>query len=713
MAAPGASNPGGVSGPFGERLTIPTHVSPTGGETTHPSILHIPGGWNGYEYWLAHTPYPGGDDASEDPNICASHDGIVWEVPAGLVNPLDDQPGSPNAFNSDVDLKMGPSNTMFLFWRTYDPAAPAGTQESLYYRSSTNGITWSAKTAFWQTDLSIRLLSPSLWWDGSKWLMWAVNQIGSPNTVVYLEGGGTPNSGWTSPVPVNVGDMQPGKEPWHLWMGVVDGTYVGLLTDVTLNTAGLDGDLLFIAGSTPVEFANSGHTVIPRQQTGEHDSLYRATMILDTQDGEQGYRVWYSAWRNPPPVWNLYRTFLTVTEDAEPTPEPETPVAPPMIAAAAVRDHVTWFGVHRVTGKIITELPDMRGKFGKVLSAYGTGELAIPITRGGPGHLPVQLIEPCVDGRSGAIVAVVNDLPMWMGLTTVSRSRSNEIRVNCVTPEAYLTKRFIRDALFDEQDRALVALSLIQQAEDIDGVGQGLGLEYDVTLTGEGTTITYLTTDRQQIYAGVRDLCTAGLEWEIALDWADSRQTGFVKIARIARRIGRITGTPTAMFETGDAGSVIDYELTESWSERQYANHVTAIGPGQGESQPVSTPVIDQGSLDSGNPLVELVVNGGSNINTDILVNEYASAEATRVRSGTTSLSITANINQYPRPGVDLMSGDQASYRLESDRHPGPSAMDPTDLRLVGERRMTSWSMSPAEEQWDTTLVSDPTLEAA
>lgn len=67
----------------------------------HPSVVYIPGGWNGYAYWMAETPYPLGPDGDwnglppyrarwENPCIHASHDGIHWETPGDLVNPIDD-----------------------------------------------------------------------------------------------------------------------------------------------------------------------------------------------------------------------------------------------------------------------------------------------------------------------------------------------------------------------------------------------------------------------------------------------------------------------------------------------------------------------------------------------------------------------------------------------------------------------------------------------
>jgi len=302
-------DPDSVRGPSGRKISIPTHRSPEGGQTTHPSVVRVPGGWNGFEYWMAHTPYPGGDDRYEDPNIVASHDGIAWSTPRGLRNPIDDRPGSPGPYNSDVDLRMGPSDTMYLFWRTL---MPEQRQERLYYSTSTDGVTWSAKKEFMRNDMSVRrLLSPSLLYENGRWVMWAVDMKPSPNRVVYLKGGPRPESGWSSPARVDVGELREDREPWHLWIGKFDGEYLGLLNDSTRSTTGHDGDLLFIAGNGHRDFDNSGRSIIPRFQAGRHDHLYRASMIADFQNGRPGYRVWYSArLEGEPDVWNVLVTFV-------------------------------------------------------------------------------------------------------------------------------------------------------------------------------------------------------------------------------------------------------------------------------------------------------------------------------------------------------------------------------------------------------------------
>ncbi|PRY62524.1 hypothetical protein [Glycomyces artemisiae] len=302
--------PDRVWGPYGGKRAIPTHVSPTGGQTTHPSVLYFPDGWNGYEYWMAHTPYPGSNSAHEDPNIAASHDGVNWVVPAGLTNPIDDQPGLPGPYNSDTDLAMGPSNTMYLFWRVVIPDLM---QERIKFVSSTDGVHWSAPAEAVRSSMSVRRpLSPAFAYVDGHWVMWAVNITRSPNRVEYAVGGATPaKATWGAPVPVAVGAMQREKEPWHLSMRKEGDEYIGLLNDTVVGSTGRDGDLLFLAGATPTDFANSAKSIVPRTKPFQHDHLYRASMIVSSQYDRPGYRMWYSArMALNPDVWNVQDVFM-------------------------------------------------------------------------------------------------------------------------------------------------------------------------------------------------------------------------------------------------------------------------------------------------------------------------------------------------------------------------------------------------------------------
>jgi hypothetical protein len=83
------------------RLVVPTYDG--SGQAVHPDVLWFPSGWHGFEYWMAFTPFPGGKPEFENPSIVVSHDGIAWQVPPGLSNPVVRRPPK-GSYNSDPDL---------------------------------------------------------------------------------------------------------------------------------------------------------------------------------------------------------------------------------------------------------------------------------------------------------------------------------------------------------------------------------------------------------------------------------------------------------------------------------------------------------------------------------------------------------------------------------------------------------------------------------
>lgn len=296
----------------GIKCKIPTPQTPSGGETVHPSVLYFPDGWNGYKYWMGFTPYPAGNDAHEDPCIVASHDGDTWVVPPGHTNPLDDAPGTPR-FNSDTELVYA-DGKMWLFWRYLDQNAGA-TSLTIYVRTSTDGKTWTAKQIVFQSNAmtNANYLSPTLTFDGTRWTMWMVNWTASPSTLVrFTSTGKSPLLGqWSSGTNCTLA-VPTGRSIWHIQIRQIGSALYGILNDCESGASGNNGDLYLIRsinGGTTWE--RSPKPIIQRLQTGEHTSLYRATLLPGFQDGQFGFHVWYSAWRvSGSQVWNTYRTFV-------------------------------------------------------------------------------------------------------------------------------------------------------------------------------------------------------------------------------------------------------------------------------------------------------------------------------------------------------------------------------------------------------------------
>lgn len=686
MACP---DPTLVSGPVGPRLTIPTHVEPSGGEATHPSVVFVPGGWNGYTYWMAMTPYPAGNDNHEDPNIVASHDGIAWEVPPGLVNPIADASGAPE-HHSDTDLNLV-GNTMYLVWRLTDANA-VGAEITLLYSTSTNGVTWSAPAAFMVLDETVlQLLSPSMLFEGGRWTMWGVDAI-APSRVVRFQGGASLEDSWGGAVTVDVGDLGVARDPWHLEIRKINDCYLGLLVTVPEDTNGLDGQLWFLTSGDGLAFTNSGGTIIPQRQFEEHDQLYRASLIADDQGGTAGYRVWYSAWlTGPPQVWNIYRTFLTVTVPSEPPPDPGVG-----LPAGTVSPVVTWLGCDLVTGTIIADLPDITGQISRLLGAYTSSSLSMPIPLSGPGKLGDVAFQATTPGRT-MIVAVVNDQPAWGGIV-LRRAGGTDgtISLACATLEAYFNRRRVRSHTWTQQDEAaVIAAGLLGDAGTILGVGSGIELEIDAPPTGRLRDRTYVATDRATVYDRLRDLMAVqgGPEWTIELLWGDDTHTWVRKVVRVRDRIGVAATSPQAVFETTAASvfssrgvSEARYAFDEDYSDGKGANYVVAYSTGEAEDQPTSSPAIGTDLLAAGWPIFEEHFQPASDISTVSVLDSHAQRTLQLKRHGALTWQIEARWSVFPRLNVDWRLGDDIAWQLTGHRHPGG---------ITGQGRCIGWDLDP------------------
>lgn len=291
-------------------LTIPTHVAPSGGQATHPSVEYVPGGLSGYPYWMAMTPYPGGNDDHEDPNVLASYDGTVWFVPPGGTNPIDDKSGQPD-HNSDPCI-LWDGARLHLWWRYLNQNA-TGAEEMLMHSSSPDGVTWATPEVAVVNDWTVaRLLSPSVVreLDGT-WSMWCVDMVPDPNRVVRLTAT-SPTGPWSAPETGTIHPVPAGQEPWHIEVRLLGGSYVALVNTSEVGASGANGDLIF--ATSPNGKAWDGATTGPLAKTNGslYTFLYKASFLpVATKAGAVGFDVWYSAWRlSPSQVWNIYRTTV-------------------------------------------------------------------------------------------------------------------------------------------------------------------------------------------------------------------------------------------------------------------------------------------------------------------------------------------------------------------------------------------------------------------
>lgn len=142
-------------------------------QPTHPKLLSFNSQWNGYKYWLAYTPYPNGQPATENPCIAVSNDLYNWIVPNGLVNPIVPSPANAGMsnYNSDVHLVFNhDTNTLECWYRE----VYQNTTELIKRVTSTNGVTWSEPVVLKETVSGdvLKTLSPSIVYENGKYDIW-------------------------------------------------------------------------------------------------------------------------------------------------------------------------------------------------------------------------------------------------------------------------------------------------------------------------------------------------------------------------------------------------------------------------------------------------------------------------------------------------------------------------------------------------------------
>jgi len=187
-------------------------------ETIHPSVINLGSAWNGYQYWMANTPYPkkhffpSGDYLNyEIPCIWGSTDGKAWVVPTGLTNPI--QPVVPGQFSPDTELFFE-SNTLYCFF------AQSG---KIVVLKSTDGITWTDKTMV--LDGVGDEKSPAIIKIGATYYMYYVDTVSPGVYGVKRMSCATIDGTYTTEETITVTGMTAGEYPWHIDIALIDGVY--------------------------------------------------------------------------------------------------------------------------------------------------------------------------------------------------------------------------------------------------------------------------------------------------------------------------------------------------------------------------------------------------------------------------------------------------------------------------------------------------------
>ncbi len=129
-------------------------------DVTHPSVVYISEGWNGYKLWAATSPYPQSVDGEEYENTCIyysdpeHHEGMFNYSPI-THNPVILKPD--DAFNSDPDIfHDSVTDKLYVITRQCNDSI------KIVIQSSEDGHTWSSEKLIIDGKRGDGYLSPCL-----------------------------------------------------------------------------------------------------------------------------------------------------------------------------------------------------------------------------------------------------------------------------------------------------------------------------------------------------------------------------------------------------------------------------------------------------------------------------------------------------------------------------------------------------------------------
>lgn len=195
-------------------VLLHTPTSDGSGQACHPSVAYSAEPIGGFSYWMANTPYANRSHKLENPEVFASHDGIFWQVPPGLRNPLVPPPqGDDRHYHSDPCLLIQ-DRRLLLFYRTSDEEI-APRRDWLSLVTSEDGRVWTAPREV-LTSSGELLLCPCVRVVGGEYRMWTVDRVAGSTLLSVAQRKSVDGIRW-SPAEQAVLDWPgPPLEPWHI-----------------------------------------------------------------------------------------------------------------------------------------------------------------------------------------------------------------------------------------------------------------------------------------------------------------------------------------------------------------------------------------------------------------------------------------------------------------------------------------------------------------
>jgi hypothetical protein len=259
------------------------------GQACHPDVTYVPEGFGTerFRYWMVCTPHAYANFVHENPEIFASHDGIHWNIPNGVKNPLVLKPQGTQDYNSDPDMFFL-NGKLWLYYRETRHSSDIP-ENRIYVTTSADGVHWSSPVeVLLARGAEALLMSPAVIYEDGTFWMWTVEKATTGFQVVSRDS--DDGFKWNPPIPCGLVGLSE-REPWHLDVIREEDRLSALLVSLKEPS---DWRLHYSYSVDDGKTWNVEPFLLDLGYEFEEGRQYRAT-LLKTGSHPHKYRIWYSA----------------------------------------------------------------------------------------------------------------------------------------------------------------------------------------------------------------------------------------------------------------------------------------------------------------------------------------------------------------------------------------------------------------------------------
>jgi hypothetical protein len=258
------------------------------GQAVHPDVIRLDAPFCGFQYWMAYTPYPFGDERLENPCVRASTDGLIWEAMPGCPDPMFAAPEGAKDHHADTELIFRNGRLVMLFMTTTVGEASA----TISYTETCDVVAWSDPKAICQDDWIVSPCVVAADNNGVCTLWYVQCHADAPKPVSTLfrrVGADLDMLGDAQPCTLAI----PGHILWHIDIIAAGSGFEALVTAFPIGLNPSRSRLFHAVSTDGITFTlSSASPIVSPSLFGWDDRMvYRSTFIREGRD----YRIWYSA----------------------------------------------------------------------------------------------------------------------------------------------------------------------------------------------------------------------------------------------------------------------------------------------------------------------------------------------------------------------------------------------------------------------------------